>query len=140
MCGVTQDVHEDAIFSGRLRTKLEATLRTREGWNNGTCDWDAQLSVLVGLAMPPGGGALQYFVRDRGAWVSRRLEHAVGKAILLECRRPHSLLPHAADDAGSTAPRIVLHGFLVPCWATSGSDELEYQLLGPIGGTSSAAL
>ena len=121
-------MHEDAIFSGRLRTKLEATLRTREGWNNGTCDWDAQLSVLVGLAMPPGGGALQYFVRDRGAWVSRRLEYAVGiKAILFSSadgRTPCSRMPLTTP----AAPCPVLSSMalnLVPCPATSGSDELQ---------------
>lgn len=102
---------------------------SREGWSDATCEGGAQLSLLVALSMPPGGAGLQFFDRGGGAWRARHVPHAPGRAILLECSRPHSLLPFAAADAGSTAPRIVLHAFLLPCRA--GVDgPLEYQVVG----------
>ena len=135
--GASQDAHTDALLHSSLRRYVERQLAAEHSVSveKVSCEWEAQLSLLVALAMPPGGGALQYFTYEGDAaggraLVVREVAHAVGRAIVFEATRPHKLGPSAEVD-GVETPRMVLHAFLVPCACGAVT---EYQLLGPMGG------
>lgn len=145
------DMHVDCEDTSNLPTQVQAAVETvvraRDGWGSGQCAWDAQVSVLVALAVPSTGANITFAVQQPGgALEERTLPHNVGKAVLIEAGRPHlvsaftgrtSSVKRSLDDA-----RMVLHAFLVPCWSApeGGADEngnlrqLELQLIGPIGG------
>ena len=148
-----QDLHIDAPLSNSIQSDLIALLRRLRPVGNRTvsCDFDSQMSVLVPVALPPNGAGLTYYSYSndtercptggpaRHACAERHeVEHEVGKAVVFECRRPHALKPLDPRDVNSLAPRMMLHAFLVPCWPMPGGKgelELEYQLLGVLGGS-----
>ena len=86
------------------------------------------------LAVPPGGAGLEYYAIDsKGAPQLHHIQHVAGRAILIECARPHKVRP--LRDTDGLAPRIVMHAFVVPCSQDeSMGSEMEYVLIGPIGG------
>merc|ERR1712232_909596 len=128
------DVHQDAVLLGEEQSIILHTLQAEKGWSAGaTCDWTSQLSLLVCLSLPPGGGGLEYYTATpQGAELSiegHDVDHEVGKAILLESRRPHNLRAFAASDVDGLQPRLVLHAFILPCRASPGADP-ELLILG----------
>ena len=132
-----EDMHVDAVLPEPLRHAVEADVRIYHGWESAWCDWEAQLSLLAALAVPSGGAGLEYYGMDAsGSPELRQLEHAAGRAMLIECARPHKVRP--LGDVDGLEPRIVMHSFVVPCWrsqrANGPEEAMEYVLIGPIGG------
>jgi len=139
---VSSDVHADKmpeVNKGRLSALITRDLRSRLGWEEGECDFDAQLSLLAALSLPPGGAGLHYWAadHDNGTVVKKSIDHSVGRAIVLESSRPHSIRQFAKSDTHGLEPRMVIHAFVVPCWSQGlrnrhkGSAELT--LFGPMG-------
>lgn len=96
------------------------------------------MNLLVALAMPPHGGALEYYSMVDGEAVLGRIEHQVGKAIIVESVRPHKVGTFDVSDSDGLQPRTVMASVLVPCWTSLAmgrpSGELAYLMLGPLGG------
>ena len=133
----SMDVHTDAILPKSMKDVVHAQMNMStdgRGWRGartgtGTCEWDKQLSLLVALALPPGGAGFDYY---DAAGALTTLPHGVGRGILAECRRPHNLHPFARADAANPGPRMVLHAFAVPCRRRPRA-AAEWQLIGPLG-------
>ena len=131
-------MHCDAIFENAEQKVLERAIRSRPGWERGQCAWDMQMNLLVALQMPSHGGGLEYYDARGGGVELRRIEHQVGKAILVESLRPHKVGTFSSSDVDGLEPRVVLVAFVVPCWSSLSfgkpSGELSYLMTGPLGG------
>jgi hypothetical protein len=144
------DVHEDSAMHGQeAHTLAREVSAAHPEWAGGaTCDFDAQLSVLVAMGRPKHMRAgLDYWVRERGGWRRLTIDHTAGSALFLESSRPHSLRTFPLSAVGTNALRVVLHAFAVPCGpsnedhepagtTTTRSAPIEWWISGPTGGSS----
>lgn len=142
------DVHTDSLMPGTMRELLLEDVRDgRPRWANATCDWEAQLTVLVALHLPPElNAALEYYERVGGEWRGSTIQHKLGHAIILECKRPHRLAPFPVRAAATPETRMTVHAFAIPCevgergdaGVGDGVSPREWWLTGVRGGSSRA--
>lgn len=130
------EVHADAILWPRKRHGLIESLSLRPGWEEVTCRWEAQLSVLVALSLPRGGAGLDYWKLKHadglgdGRLEAHSYDHQLGRAIIIEATRAHRLRAFASWDADGVRPRIMMHSYLIPCWPRKDGQP-EIQIVGP---------
>eukprot|EP00929_Paragymnodinium_shiwhaense_P078809 TRINITY_DN40885_c0_g1_i2.p1 TRINITY_DN40885_c0_g1~~TRINITY_DN40885_c0_g1_i2.p1 ORF type:complete len:411 (-),score=75.29 TRINITY_DN40885_c0_g1_i2:77-1309(-) len=133
--GSSMQPHQDAVLQEADRVEILSFLRLKPGWARCTCEWEAELSLLACLSLPSGGGGLRYWTANSSGidivLAENRVNHSVGKAILLEAMRPHTLSPFAPSNPDGLHPRTVVHAFLIPCTPSPGADP-EILVLGPV--------
>ena len=135
------DVHNDALMPDTMRELVLADVADGRGpeWQRATCEWQKQLTVLVALQLPRNLDAgLEYYdiAPDGRHWRKTTLSHAVGRVLILECDRPHSLKPFPWRGAGSPELRMTVHAFAVPCKpeGDESGERVEWWLIGARGG------
>ena len=135
------DVHADVLMPKAMRERVLADVADgRPDRVGATCEWDAQLTILVPLHLPERLEAgLEYYTIADVQWRKRTLAHAVGHALVMESERPHTLKPFPRRAADSPELRMMLHAFAVPCRRGGAGDsgvagEMEWWVSGVRGG------
>jgi len=128
------EIHQDAFIPSWTQDIVLDSARNVVG-DSAYCEWDHQMTVLINLRVPKTGAAVRFWDLPNSSespqeWQSFDIPHQPGKAVFIECRRPHAIVPFKEPE--SLVERMCIHAYMIPCRAQN-RDDRHWQILGVIG-------